>query len=177
MPKPSLAEGRDLARELASARFRLGTAYKERRRAEEVIAIEQRRIDHLEAQSLADPGHDFGDLSILLRDVEIEELKKFNPTCVFCRTATTSEAAVDPCPGDTHTCQVATEEGATPSAFQQYGRDGWLCGQPGSFNPAGTVWECASGHRTSQPCERRPGWAESGCLANCPCRDLGRKSR
>jgi hypothetical protein len=176
MPKPSLSEGRALARELDGARLRLGTAYKERRHIEEVIAVEQRRINYLETQSLADPGHDFGDLSILLRDVEPEELKRFSPTCVPCRIPMSSEAAVDPCPGDTHVCHAAVEEGATPTTFEQYGRDGWRCGQPGSFDPAGTAWECASGHSTERPCEGHP-WSERECLGNCPCRDLGRKSR
>lgn len=177
MSKTSFAGERSFARELDSARLRLQAAYKERRRADEAVAVERRRIQHLEAQSLADPGHDFGDLSGLLREIDPEELERFRPTCVYCRAFMSSTAAIDPCPGDAHHCHAAIEEGATPTAFQQYGRDGWLCGQSGSFNPAGTAWECASGHLTGQSCERRPGWAESGCLASCPCRDLGRKSQ
>ncbi|MYW30119.1 hypothetical protein [Streptomyces sp. SID2119] len=176
MTKPSLSEGRSLARELDSARLRLRAAHKERRHAEDAIAIERRRIHLLEAQSLADPEHDFGDLSILLRDVEPEELKGFSPTCISCRAPMSSEAAVEPCPGDTHVCPAATEEGATPTAFEQYGRDGWWCGQSGSFNAAGTNWECASGHSTDRPCEGHP-WSMRKCLGSCPCRDLGRKSR
>lgn len=177
MSKSSLAGERAFARELDSARLRLKTAYRERRCAEEAVAVEEWRIRYLEAQSLADPGHDFGDLTNLLREMDSEGMRRFSPTCVYCRAPMSSEAAIDPCRGDLHRCYAAVEEGATPTAFQQYGRDGWLCGQPGSFDPAGNVWGCVSGHRTDQPCERRPGWADSDCLGDCPCRDLGRKSR
>ncbi|GAA3031975.1 hypothetical protein GCM10020000_06160 [Streptomyces olivoverticillatus] len=174
---PPSPGGRAIARELDSARLRLQTAYKERRRADEAVAMERQRIQHLEAQSLADPGHDFGDLTNLLRQIDPEELKRFSPTCVYCRAPMSSHAAINPCPGDAHQCQAVIEEGTTPTAFQQYGRDGWRCGQPGSFNPTGTAWNCTAGHRTDRPCERRPGWGESDCLDGCPCRDLGRKSR
>lgn len=177
MSKSSLAKGRALTQELDDARLRLQTAHKERRRADRVIAVESRRVEYLEAESLAGSGHDFGDLSALLGDVDPEELERLRPTCVYCRAPMPSKAAIAPCPGDTHFCPIAVEKRATPTAFQQYGRDGWFCGQPGSLDPAGTAWDCASGHRTDRPCERRPGWGESDCLANCPCRVLGRKSR
>lgn len=147
--------GQDLGTRLAAAEDRRERAIARLTAARKAVERENRRIVLLKAHLGAGPGH------IFTPDPDPNDQWAGLPHCRICSIHITASYAAKPCPGDQHACQATVAEGTTTTAFQQYARDGWVCGQPGRFLRDFRVWVCAAGHRT----ERRHG----KCLQQCPC--------
>lgn len=157
------------AQQIQEAQRRLDAALRRRREADLVIDLETFRIDLLRSHQQAGPGHVFTpDPPFDLTRWTTLARPAF-PVCRLCALPVGSESSKQPCVGDIHVCQVDVAEGETPTAFQQYGYESWLCGHRGIFADDFSAWTCAAGHRTDRRHQR-------GCLsqlaASCPCRYL-----
>jgi hypothetical protein len=158
-----------LTTQIRSAERRLASAVRRRYAAELVISLEHFRISLLSYHRAAGPGHVFTPDPVLDLDRWTTLAQPAMPRCRLCVASLGNDYSNRPCPGDIHICQADVEAGETPTAFQQYGYEPWLCGHRGSFTTDLRAWTCVAGHRTDRPHQR-------GCLgtlnASCPCRYL-----
>lgn len=158
-----------LTRQLKAAEQRRQTAIRRRWAADTVIDLENFRIRLLTGHRDAGVGHVFTPDPIIALDRWSTLARPALPSCRLCTAYLDAQVGKDACPGDVHVCQADVAEGETPTAFQQYGYEPWLCGQCGAFADDFSVWTCARGHRTDTRHQR-------GCLRNaatsCPCRFL-----
>lgn len=150
---------RDLAARLTAAEARHDQALTRLVAARRAFQTERRRVQLIKAHLEAGPGH------VFTPDPDLSDEWASFPSCRLCSLSIGAIATREPCPGDQHTCMAEVDQGATGTAFQRYGRDSWLCGQPGKFLRGYRVWVCAAGHRTD-----RRHWGE--CLRQCVCRFL-----
>lgn len=148
------------ATRLSDLRARRERAYATLERVERELALTNDHIRLLEARMNLGQGH------ILEPDPEATpwDWAQRSAHCRLCTAPAASIAGTKPCLGDQHTCQAEIDQGATPTALRQYGRDAWLCGQPGQFRRGYRLWVCDVGHRTDQ--------RHGDCLPMCACRFL-----